>query len=34
MFIGFEYFPVILGNFLSFWKNFEIQDGGCFDIMM
>ena len=27
-FIDFEYFSVILGGFLMFWKNFEIQDGG------
>ncbi len=27
-FIHFEYFAVILGGFLAFWKNFEIQDGG------
>ncbi len=27
-FIDFEYFSVILGGFLSFWKKFEIQDGG------
>jgi len=26
--IGFEYFLVILGGFLMFWKNFEIQDDG------
>ncbi len=30
----FEYFAVILGGFLAFWKNVEIQDSGCFDIMM
>ena len=23
-----EYFAVILGGFLAFWKNFEIQNGG------
>ncbi len=28
IFIHFEYFAVILGGFLAFWKNFEIQDGG------
>ncbi len=27
-FIYFEYFAVILGGFLEFWKNFEIQDTG------
>ncbi len=27
-FIIFEYFAEILGGFLSFWENFEIQDGG------
>ncbi len=27
-FIYFEYCAVILGGFLAFWKNFEIQDGG------
>ncbi len=27
-FIDFEYFSVILGGFLAFWKNFEIHDGG------
>ena len=26
--IGFEYFLVILGGFLMFWKNFQIQDDG------
>ncbi len=34
IFIYFEYFSVILSGFLAFWKKFEIQDGGCFDIMM
>ncbi len=33
-FIDFVYFAVILGGFLAFLKNFENQDGGCFDIMM
>jgi len=39
-FIYFEYFfLVILGDFLTFWENYEnprwrIQDGACFDIMM
>ncbi len=28
LFIDFEYFSVILGALLTFWKNFEIQDGG------
>ncbi len=28
IFIHFEYFAVIFGGFLAFWKNFEIQDGG------
>ena len=32
-FLDFEYFSVILGSFLTSWKIFEIQDGGCFDIM-
>ena len=27
-FIDFEYFSVILGGFLTFWKKIEIQDGG------
>ena len=27
-FIDFEYFSAILGGFLMFGKNFEIQDGG------
>ena len=24
----FEYFSVILGDFLTFWKRFEIEDDG------
>ena len=28
IFIDFEYFSVILGGFLTFWKNYEIQDSG------
>ena len=31
--IVFQYFLVIFGDFLTFWKNFEIQDGSCLDIM-
>ena len=27
-FIVLECFSVLLGGFLSFWKNFEVQDGG------
>ena len=27
-FIVFQYFYVIFGGFLTFWKNFQIQDGG------
>ncbi len=33
-FIDCVYTAVILGGFLAFWKKIEIQDGGCFDIMM
>ena len=32
-FIVLQYFSVIFGGFLTFWNNFEIQDGGCLDIM-
>ncbi len=27
IFIDFEYFSVILGGSLAFWKNFEIHNG-------
>ncbi len=27
-FIDLEYFAVILGGFLAFWKKFEVQDVG------
>ena len=31
-FIAFEYFSLIVGGFVTFWKKIEIQDGGCLDL--